>query len=202
MTPDVDAWDPWHPRVLGDRLAGLTVPWCVAGGWALDLFRGGQSRAHDDVEIAVPAARFAEVAARFADFDFYVPVDGALVPASARTLAAEHQTWALDRAAGRWRFDVFREPHDGDVWICRRDQRIRRRYTDLIRHDADGLPFLAPEVVLLFKAKAVRDKDAADFAGTLPLLDADQRRWLAGALALVHPDHPWQAAVAHRPIIH
>src|SRR5262249_25277670 len=97
--------------------------------------------------------------------------------------------------AGRWRFDVFREPHDSDVWICRRDTRIRRRYADLIRHDASELPFLAPEVALLFKAKASRDKDCADFAGTLPLLDPGQRRWLLDALDLVHPDHPWQAAL-------
>lgn len=90
--------------------------------------------------------------------------------------------------------DVFREPHDGDVWICRRDARIRRRYADLIRHDPNGLPFLAPEVALLFKAKATRDKDHGDFAGTLPLLDASQRQWLVDALALVHPDHPWRAA--------
>jgi len=196
VAPDVDAWEPWHPRLLGERLAGLPVPWCVAAGWALDLFRGRQTRDHGDLEIAVPVTRFAEVAQRFPEIDFYVPVDGVLVPATVETLAAGHQTWALERAAGHWRFDVFREPHDGEVWICRRDARIRRPYADLIRHDADGLPFLAPEVALLFKAKAQRDKDSADFAGTLPLLSADQRGWLSDALALVHPDHPWQAAIA------
>ena len=112
----------------------------------------------------MPRARFAEIAARFADVEFFVPVDGALVAASPDLLAAEHQTWALDRTAGCWRLDVFREPHDGDVWICRRDARIRRPYAELIRRTADGVPYLAPEVALLFKAKAARDKDRADFA--------------------------------------
>jgi len=196
VVPDIDAWDPWLPEVLQRRLAGLSAPWCVAAGWALDLFRGRQTRDHHDVEIAVPEARFAQIARRFPDIDFYVPIDGALVAASPDTLAAGHQTWALDRAAGRWRFDVFREPHDGDVWICRRDTRIRRPYAELIRRDASGLPFLAPEVALLFKAKAPRDKDRADFTGTLPLLDTDQRRWLADAITLVHPDHPWRIDLA------
>jgi aminoglycoside-2''-adenylyltransferase len=196
VIPDIDAWEPWHPDVFGERLAGLSVPWCVAAGWALDLFRGRPTRAHHDVEIAVPRARFAEVAQRFPDVDFYVPVDGVLVAASPDTLAAEHQTWALDRAAGCWRFDVFREPHEGDVWICRRDERIRRPYADLIQRDANGLPFLAPEVALLFKAKAPRYKDITDFTGTLPLLDAGQRRWLADAIALVHPHHQWLADLA------
>jgi hypothetical protein len=196
VVPDIDAWEPWRPEVLAERLAGVPVPWCFAAGWALDLFRGRQTRDHHDVEFAVPWARFDEIAHRFPEIDFHVPVDGVLVPASPATLAAGHQTWALDRAAGCWRFDVFREPHDGDEWICRRDARLRRRHADLIRHDANGLPFMAPEVVLLFKAKNPRDKDSADFAGTLPLLDADQRRWLVDALTLVHPDHPWRATVA------
>jgi len=44
---------------------------------------------------------------------------------------------------------------------------------------------------------ALRVMHAGDiFAGkTLPLLDAGQRRWLAQALALVHPGHPWAPLV-------
>lgn len=53
----------WNPRDLASRLAGVTAPWYVAAGWALDLFRGEQSREHDDIEIAVPAARFPEIRA-------------------------------------------------------------------------------------------------------------------------------------------
>jgi hypothetical protein len=181
---------------MADRLAGLDLPWYVAAGWALDLFRGAQTREHGDIEIGLPASRFAEVAARFDDVDFYVPDDGSLRAATAETLDAGHQTWAWDRAAGRWRFDVFREPHDGDVWICRRDARIRRPFADIVERDADGIPFLAPEIVLLFKAKATREKDRADFAGVLPLLGADRRQRLDGWLALVHPTHPWRAALS------
>jgi hypothetical protein len=108
VVPDIDAWEPWHPEVFGERLAGLWVPWCIAAGWALDLFRGRQTRDHHDVEIAVPRAKFTEIAQRFPEVDFYVPVAGALGAASSETLAAGRQTWALGRAAGRWRFDVFR----------------------------------------------------------------------------------------------
>ncbi|GAA3455173.1 hypothetical protein GCM10018962_70060 [Dactylosporangium matsuzakiense] len=195
MTPAVDAWEPWRPEALPERLEGLSVPWCVAGGWALDLFRGAQTRDHGDLEFAVPHGRFGEVAPRFPEFDWFVPVDGVLVPADEDTLEAEHQTWALDRAAGCWRFDVFREPHDGDVWVCRRDPGIRRPYADLIAYDGAGVPYMAPEVVLLFKAKAVRDKDVRDFRATLPLLDAGRKQWLADSLARVHPDHTWLEAV-------
>jgi Aminoglycoside-2''-adenylyltransferase len=196
VTPDLDAWDAWHPRVVAERLAGVRTPWYVAAGWALDLFRGAPSRVHADLEIAVPADRFVEIAARFTDCDFYVAGAGQVVPVGPAAMRAHHQTWALERATGRWRLDVFREPHDGDVWICRRDERIRRPYAEIVELGPDGIPYLAPEIVLLFKAKGDREKDRADLHGVLPLLDAGRRAWLADALALVHPGHPWQAVVA------
>ena len=194
--PDVDAWDTWHPRVAAERLAGLDVPWYVAAGWALDLFRGAQSRPHEDLEIAVPAHHFDALAERFADCDFYVPRSGELHPLSPQTRDSSHQTWALSRATWKWCVDVFREPYDGDRWVCRRDEAIRLPYEEIIEHDPAGIPFLAPEYVLLFKAKLGRDKDLADLHGVLPLLAADRRRRLHDLLARVHPGHAWLALVS------
>jgi hypothetical protein len=85
------------------------------------------------------------------------------------------------------------------VWIYRRDPRIRRPYPGIIRHSADGIPYLAPEVVLLFKAGHPRGKDEADFRRVLPLLDRAQRRWLLDALTVTSPGHPWRSAVAESP---
>ena len=90
---------------------------------------------------------------------------------------------------------MFREPHDGDIWICRRDASIRLPYGDIIRHTSDGIPYLTPEWVLLFKAKNMRPKDQADFDGVLPLLTQLQRQSLAGLLDQVHPGHPWLVAL-------
>ena len=55
----------WHPREVAARLAAISTPWYVAAGWALDLFRGEQTRKHDDIEIAVPAAHFPAIRDRF-----------------------------------------------------------------------------------------------------------------------------------------
>ena len=54
-----------------------------------------------------------------------------------------------------------------------------------------GICYLRPEGVLLYKAKALRDKDQADFARCLPHLGVDARVWLADALTVVAPDHQW-----------
>ena len=84
-------------------------------------------------------------------------------------------------------------PHDGETWICRRDASIRRPYADIIARTADGIPYLCPEVVLLFKAKGTRPKDQADFDNALPRLTDVQRMWLVHALQTVHPGHAWLA---------
>jgi hypothetical protein len=57
---------------------------------------------------------------------------------------------------------VFREPHVGDHWVCRRDASITLPYSELILRTSEGIPYAAPEVALLFKAKQLREKDIAD----------------------------------------
>lgn len=193
FVPGLDAWDAWTPWEVARRLAGVRAPWYVAGGWAIDLLLGAPSREHEDLEIGVPADRFAEIAAALPECEFFVVGSGLARPyvPGGVAAAAHHQTWAWERAAARWRLDLFREPSADGHWLCRRDERIRLPHDRLIRHTADCIPYLRPEIVLLFKAKAVRPKDAADLAAVLPRLDADARAWLTEALALVHPDHPW-----------
>jgi Aminoglycoside-2''-adenylyltransferase len=182
------------PIEVAHHLTGIATPWCVAAGWALDLFRGTQTRKHGDIEIAIPAARFAEVRDRFPTFAFDAVSSGRIWEnAAPEVLAATHQTWLRDPATGNYLLDVFREPHDGDTWICRRDETIRLPYGDIIHHTPDGIPYLAPELVLLFKAKHARPKDQTDFDDTVPHMTARQRETLAELLARVHPNHRWIA---------
>ncbi|MBT2901051.1 MULTISPECIES: hypothetical protein [unclassified Streptomyces] len=186
----------WTPDEVAQRLDGVGVPWCVAAGWALDLFRGGQTRDHGDIEIAIPEAGFPEVRSRFPGYVFDAAGSGRIwEDAPPETLAAVHQTWLRDPATGDYLLDVFREPHDGDTWICRRDRGIRLPYREIVHHTQDGIPYLAPELVLLFKAKHARPKDQRDFDATAPHLTRAQRATLAELLARVHPGHAWLAAL-------
>lgn len=82
------------------------------------------------------------------------------------------------------------------MWICRRDETIRLPYAEIIRHTVDRIPYLIPELVLLFKAKHVRPKDQADFDGVLPLLTRTQRETLSRLLTRIHPGHTWLAALS------
>ena len=197
--PDLTLWDAWRPEQVSALLAGVQAPWYVAAGWAIDLFLGQERREHEDLEIAVPRDRFHRIAARLSEFELFIPdgtlTDPGLVWPFARApaaLAGHQQTWVRDRETLRWRLDIFREPSDGDIWICRRDRRIKMPHVEVIEWTEEGIPYGRPEIILLFKAKhADRPKDEADFTAVLPKLDSIRRRWLVDALRLVHPGHPW-----------
>ncbi len=171
----------------------MEAPWYVAAGWAIDLFLGEQRREHEDLEIAVPSDRFSEVVGALAGLELFVVGHHLATPVAqaGELLDTYHQTWALERAAGVWRLDVFREPSAGETWICRRDESIRLPFDQLIEWSGEGIPYARPEIILLFKAKHARAKDDSDLAAALPLLTSERRRWLAGALELVHPGHRW-----------
>jgi Aminoglycoside-2''-adenylyltransferase len=178
---DDPPWDAWRPDEAARLLAGLTVPWCVAPGWALDLWRGEQTRDHGDLEIAVPGPDFGVVRAALAAYEMETIGSGHAWPLDSPAFDVMNQTWVRDPAAGVYRLDIFREPQRDGAWVCR---------------TGDGVPYLVPEIVLLFTAKhAVEPKNQADFAGALPLLDPAAVGWLRWALARVHPGHSWIAAL-------
>jgi hypothetical protein len=176
-------------------MASVGEPWCVAAGWAIDLFLGRQTRAHDDIELAVGPRGFEAARRALADHELFVVGGGFAWPLGEQSLATHHQTWVRDRETRAWRLDLLREPWEDDTWVFRRDPRIRLPLAHAIERTREGIPYARPEIVLLFKAKAAREKDDADLAVTLPLLAKPARQWLADALSLVHPGHRWLASL-------
>jgi Aminoglycoside-2''-adenylyltransferase len=195
IEPDVTKWDAWRPAEVAGLLEGVRVPWYVASGWALELYLGGERREHEDLEIAVPNTHFDEVAQAFDGLEIFVitgPAEATPLADARDRLMDTHQTWIREPATGFWRFDVFREPSDGDTWICRREPAIRMPYAQLIEWTEDGIPYGRPEVVLLMKAKHSHlEKNEGDFAATAPRLAPARRRWLRDAMGLMHPGHAW-----------
>ena len=168
FTPDLGAWEPWRPGTIGAALASMGVPWAVAGGWAVDLHLDAETRPHGDLEVVVSRDHMEVVAACLDELDWFAIGDGLAWPLEDAPQEL-HQTWGRDRSH-RWRVDVLREPWDAGEWVFRRDPRIRRPLAEAIEFSADAIPYLVPEIVLLFKAKSPKEKDEVDFALTLPTL--------------------------------
>ena len=187
----------WTPDQAAQVLAGVTAPWAVAAGWSLDLWHGKQTRKHEDLEVAVPATQFSEIQHRLESLGltWFVIDDGNVIELARGEVPSvqTHQTWASD--ASGWRMDVFREPGNAQTWVYRREAGLEAPRSQMTGCTPDGIPFVAPQVALLFKAKARRDKDEADFARAAPRLDVKARCWLADALARFHPGHPWISAL-------
>ncbi len=56
MTDDpnqYEVWQPWQPHEVAQLFSSLTIPWWIAGGWALDLFLGVQTREHRDIDVQI-----------------------------------------------------------------------------------------------------------------------------------------------------
>jgi hypothetical protein len=191
--PGLDAWVPWHPDEVPRHLAGIPAPWCVAGGWAIDLWLGKQTRTHHDLEIAVLRPDFAAFRARLNHLRCFVAADGELfaLPAHLSPQPRHHQIWLLDQAENVWRMGLLLEPGDVRTWIFRRDETIHRPRSQMIAATAARIPYLKPEGILLYKAKATRPKDEMDFTACAPLLDFPARSWLKNALVRSYPSHPW-----------
>jgi len=63
----------------------------------------------------------------------------------------------------------------------------------------DGMPFVAPEVQLYYKARAPQPKDGIDFTATHSVLTRPQRRWLLNAVITTYGNHLWAASLRLTP---
>jgi hypothetical protein len=193
------AWRPWSPQEVARFFAPLAVPWWIAGGWAIDLFLGRQTREHEDSDVQILRRDQRAVRVLFGTWDMQAapppPRDEAWPFRSWRLgeeLAANiHDVWCRPTPTQPWALQLMIADTRDDSWLFRREPTIVRPVSTMGCSTADGIPYLAPEIQLLYKAKGLRPKDEADFAQVLPALDQERRQWLRTALAKTHPNHPW-----------
>jgi hypothetical protein len=184
---------------LARVMAGYTRPWFVSGGWAIDLFVGRVTRDHEDVEVGAFLCDQHELRAHLAGWSLHRIRNDAWEPWAEgdEIELPEFQAQARSKADPLGQFDIFFNPLDGTDWLSRRHEGLRVPARDVAQLSAGrdreppGIPYLAPEIQLLYKAKYHRPKDDQDFDVALPLLEARRRPWLAETLAKFHPSDPW-----------
>lgn len=170
-------------------------PWCLAGGWAIDLWLGRVTRNHSDVEIAVLREdqmalrdflhgwRFT-IATRDGGRKRWAEGDRQML------MLPVHELHAADPRSGR-SIEILLNESDSVDWLYRRDQRIRWPLDQWTVRGAFGVPVLAPHIVLLYKSKAPRPQDELDFRTSLAQLDSELKAWLAEAIAMSDAGHAW-----------
>jgi hypothetical protein len=195
------AWERLRPEHVAALLSGFDAPWWIAGGWALDLFLDAETRRHGDVDVAVLRGDHLALHRLLRHWDLrYATAEGTLVPWDGRPLTLPtHAVWARRSREqdGPWTFEVLLNEHRGDRWVYRRDPAVSRLLDDLGAH-RDGIPFLAPEVVLLYKSKSPTATDEGDFDAVAPHLAEPARSWLRDALRTCAPRHAWLERLSGR----
>jgi hypothetical protein len=165
----------------------------VAGGWAIDLWFGEETRQHHDVEVVVRRCDQALVhealSPRWELFCLDPPGEGWRTWGGS---AIESPAFQFQARSSTIEFDIFTETTDQSMWHFRRDDRISRQLSEVITLSRSGLPIVRPEVQLLYMAKSTEAKNQRDFEIARPRLHPAATRWLAEALATTLPDHHWR----------
>lgn len=195
VTTEPGGWDPMTPRQVADLLTGLRVPWWIAGGWALDLFIGRQTRRHDDTDVEILRRDQLEVRCHLEGWDLHSAARGVLRPWEPGELLGTgvNSVWCRRSPGEGWALQIMLADARDDAWVYRRTPAVTRPLGEVGLTTPDRTPYLAPEIQLLYKSASPRPKDKGDFELVLPRLCPARRRWLARALSRADPEHPWLA---------
>ncbi len=183
-----------QPISAAMTMVGFHRPWCIAGGWAIDLWLGEVTRQHKDVEIALLRDHQIDLRDYCHGWKFKIAtMDGRLVPWKDTNrqmlMLPVHELHATDRAGRHMEFLL--NESDGIDWIFRRNFDVRLNLSKWIIRSPAGIPVLCPQVVLLYKSKVPRDEDELDFRTAVERLNDDQRTWLKLALMRCDSGHRW-----------
>lgn len=185
------------------------VRWALCGGFALDLFLGYETRVHGDLDIAVPEADRGKIERFMRERGWRVyefrgqgrlrPLDGHTPSEPGRNLMCLREGCEL---VSFWPCDepglVLHEWHSEGIRTLNYMEFLFPAQPAHFGRDPDravirveGIPCLAPEVVLRYKAdQPERETNRRDFEAAFPRLTGEQRAWLMDALP---PEHPWAA---------
>lgn len=172
--------------------------WAISSGWAIDLYLGRVTRLHRDVDIAISYANqltFQQYLTQ-RNWKLVTPYEGRLEPWPPHMFLElpRHQVHAHREGAF---IDCLLTDLTNGLWHYRRDPAVVRQLDRAIMRTEHDVPYLAPELVLLFKSKntaangRARPQDQIDFDAVIVSLEPERRAWLRWALLATEPTHPW-----------
>ncbi|HYD19608.1 MAG TPA: hypothetical protein VEF76_14130 [Patescibacteria group bacterium] len=167
------------------RLQGFPADYWIAGGWAVDLRLGRQTRPHHDIEIAIDRRDQRHLLGMPGLDRIEYAHSGQLFGWAGEGLRLPvHEMYAYFRDG--FKLEVLLNEFEASDWVYRRNFHVKLEYARFAPGEA-----LPAVVVLLYKSKNPRPKDGEDFQALLPLLDGYDRLWLREAIARDYPHHHW-----------
>lgn len=195
MADDIQNWDPMMPEQVADLLRGISIPWWISGGWAIDLFLGRQTRPHGDTDVLILRKDQSALQEVLGGWDLHKTNQPGLKPWPSGEFLRPgvNDVWCRRTPDFPWCLQVMLMDTEGESWVFRRDPTICGAIATLGRTTDSGIPYLSPEIQLLYKARPqTLDKDDLDFRQCVLSLEPEARQWLLSCLRRrLAGDHDW-----------
>ena len=180
-------------QAVADSLRHFTGIWSLCGGWAVDAWIGRQTREHLDVDVAMFLDDQERIWNELRDWQLV---------AHDTPDAAHKDRWDghqlaypahLHADADDRKREIQVNERAANDWILSRSPDVRLPATRFALDSHWNVPTMAPEAILFYKGAESqrRPHDEQDFETLRPVLDADQRAWLADALTRIDERHRW-----------
>ncbi len=186
----------WEPMPVDDAVRlfrPASFRWWLTGGHALEAHLGRSWRTHGDTDIGISRQDAPQLRSVLKGWDVHIAAGGTLTRWDGRALDPDRSDqqatnlWCRPSPDAPWVLDVTLGEGSKQQWMYRRDPAIRRPWSEAVLTNDAGVPYLAPELQLLFKAKDHRPKDDLDAATVIPELSPEQLLWLRHHLPAGHP---------------
>lgn len=154
-------------------------------------FSRKETRDHHDIEIGIFREDQIKLKQFLSNWEFKKVVKGEFISWNNEYLELPvHEIHAINNM-NKQELEILLNESDVDNWRFRRDLRISYPLESELRFSETGLPYLAPEVVLLYKVRNTREKDQKDILSVKDILNFMQQNWLREAIKFHEPMHEW-----------
>lgn len=170
---DHSEWFPYPYAEIIRMLQKADIRCWVSGGIAIDLYIGHQTREHHDVDISI--LRKDQMALRevLKDWEIYhTHAPGLRFWRDNTFLEKIPNVWVRRDGESPWAFEIMFQESLQDRWLYRRNTSIQKPIEEIGLVTDDGIPYLRPEIQLLFKGGGSSHgikKNIDDLMAVLPL---------------------------------
>lgn len=193
---DIHNWQPLTVEEISLLFQDMPIVWGIAGGWALDLHIGRQTREHKDIDVIIFRQDQQAVYSYLCkDWILYKAYKGTLERWESKELLGQvNDIWVKKDEQSAWVFQLMFVDKIEEDWVYRRHSVIRRKANDIFLTTTDHIRYLRPEIQLLYKggSSVIREKDNLDWRTMLSYLTIEEKEWLVSGLKGQFPEgHRW-----------
>jgi hypothetical protein len=182
---------PIAPHDIAEELKNVSFSWWICGGWALELFTGHEIREHHDMDLAIFRKDQQMLREQLPDWEFKIALNGVLHEWGEGEMDKNlHALWARKKGQDKWVTEFLLNEADEINWIFRKNSKITFPLNE-IGIKREKIPFLIPEIPLLFKSAHCGDKDELDFKHCIEKMNEVQKERLRKWISEFKPDCEW-----------